>query len=164
MVSDTVILALIVAIPAMLSPLLLAWLTNRNRASEKAEDYARQDAVASKAEEAAGLLKKNNEDVAKSAEETKAQLSVIHTLVNSNMTTEMQKNLTSTQATLVVLQELTELRRSTNKPPKKETSDAIASVKAQITELEAALADRLKQSKAIEQAQNEKVIEAIKKG
>lgn len=58
-ISDSVQLALIVAIPAMMSPLLLAWLTNRAalkakaqdaelRRTEKSEEWRRQDEVAAK--------------------------------------------------------------------------------------------------------------------
>jgi hypothetical protein len=47
---DTVIQAvLITAIASTASPLLLAYLTGRQRRLEKLEDYARQDAVAAKA-------------------------------------------------------------------------------------------------------------------
>ena len=50
---ETIWLALIVAVPAMLSPLLLAWLTNRSHRQEKQQDYARQDQVAERAERVA---------------------------------------------------------------------------------------------------------------
>jgi hypothetical protein len=53
---DNLYLAFFVAASTAISPILMAWLTNRNRRQEKQEDYARQDAVAAKAAEAARLL------------------------------------------------------------------------------------------------------------
>jgi hypothetical protein len=170
---ENVYLALIVAIPAMMSPLLMAWLTNRNRAQEKTEDYARQDAVAAKAElaarkvaEAAELLLASNAQVAKAADEaskaTNTKLDVIHTLVNSNMTAAMQAELDSRRIALALMLEVVELKKTAGSSPTAEALEAVGAAKGKIVELEAALNDRLKQSKEIEKIQNDKMVANLK--
>ncbi len=52
-----ILIAAIVATGSVCSPILLSLLNGRQRRQERLEDYARQDAVAAKAAEAAALLK-----------------------------------------------------------------------------------------------------------
>src|SRR6185503_6664284 len=95
-ISDTVQLALIVAIPAFAAPVLMAILTNWLASKDKKLDYARQDAVAKKVEDAANLLRASNDKVAETTKVTNGKLDLIHTLVNSNMTAAMQSELNAT--------------------------------------------------------------------
>jgi hypothetical protein len=68
-VDDTVWLAIVVAFSGTLSPVLLSYLTNRNRRAERKEDYDRQDAVAAQAAEAARLLAEQQTDIARKVRE-----------------------------------------------------------------------------------------------
>jgi hypothetical protein len=136
---------------AVVGPLLLAWLTNRQRRSDKREDWARQDAVAEKAAEAAKLLLAANERVAKTAAETNGKLDVIHTLVNSNMTAAMQAELDATSRELVSLREITALKQAAGLEPTPAALAAVQATEAKIAELTAALRDRLAQTALAEQ-------------
>jgi len=154
---ENVWLALIVAIPAMLSPVIMSWLTNRQMRLGKAEDYARQDAVAAKvdaaaakAAEAAKLLLAANERVAATTVITNGKLDVIHTLVNSSLTTAVQDSLDARRISLALMLEIVELKKVAGKQPTRESLAAISSVKAKIAELETLLADRLRAQDAIE--------------
>lgn len=131
---------LVAAMIAIVGPLLLAYLTGRQRHAEKVEDYARQDAVAAKAEEAARLLLAQNKRVAKSSESTRAQLKEIHTLVNSNMTAAMQAQLVALKGQLVLMHRLAEAKKGA---PTEDELGAIRGVEGQIQELETTLTERL---------------------
>lgn len=157
MVNDTIWLALIVAVPAMLSPLLLSLLTNRNRRLEKQEDYARQDEVARQASEAASKAAEKTEDVARqlrftnqqvadNAKTTIGKLDVIHALVNSNMTSAMQSEFDATTRELALMREVVELKKVAGHGPTVEVLAAIETTTRKISELHAALADRMKQT------------------
>lgn len=146
---EAVYLALIVAIPAMLSPLLLAWLTNRNLRKVKEMDWARQDVVAMQAAVAAKLLKENNQIVATATAETHQQLKVIHTLVNSTLTAALQGRLDAQKKGLILMKRIVDM----NKTMKLEiTSEALAEIEAaekEIVDLEMEIADRSKQAKLL---------------
>jgi len=143
---ENVWIALIVAVTSMVSPLLLAALTNRHRHKEKLEDYARQDEVAAKAAEAARLLLAANERVAETAKVTNGKLDVIHTLVNSNMTAAMQAELDATIREHAMMIEVVALKQSAGHEPSVTSLAAIEATERKIAELQAALRDRLKQS------------------
>jgi len=147
---ENVWLALIVAVPAMLSPLLLSWLTNRQARMAKVEDYARQDLVAQKAADAAKALLAANEIVATNAKKTNEKLDVIHTLVNSSMTSAMQSELDARRIGVGLMVEIIALKRDAGKEPTPEAQQAVESSKWIIKELEEQLADRLKQAKIVE--------------
>ncbi len=147
---QAIILALIVSV---IAPLIVSLTTNSSRRADKAQDWARQDAVAQQAAEAAKLLLSANERVASStaaivstAVATNSKLDVIHALVNSNMTAAMQDSLDSSLRELATLRELVELRRSTSGEPSMETTSAIALAEAKINELRTTLEDRKKAS------------------
>jgi hypothetical protein len=74
MISDVVWYAIILTASTTLSPLLLAYLTNRNHQRERREDWARQDAVARQVAAAAELLVANNAEIAAKAEKAVADL------------------------------------------------------------------------------------------
>lgn len=157
MFSENVQLALIVAVPGLLAPLLMAALQNKNLRKIKEADYKRQDLVASnllerqdaiaeKAAETAMLLRKNTAAVAAAAAETHGQLKVIHALVNSNMTTVMQSELAAYRASLVLMNEVIDLKHSAGIKPGDFTVQAMGVIKEKIATLESALAERDKQT------------------
>ncbi len=163
------------AAAAALSPIIQARLVGKQRALEREEDFARQDAVAKKADEvaiqaanAARLLRdaqqvtiqatekvaEATKEVARtaaiSAAETHTQLNQIHTMVNSNLTAAWQSDLDQAKATLAVMREMAALKRSSGVDITPESLAAVASTEARIAELEATLADRLLQMKSVE--------------
>ena len=175
---DTLLVALVVAV---IGPVLLAYLTNRSRRQDKQEDWARQDAVAAQAAEAARLLLErqdavaaqareaarllldSNERVAETAAVTNGKLDVIHTLVNSNMTAAMQAELDATTRELAMMREVIALNKAAGRQPSTDALAAIESTTHKIRELEAALADRLQQTHVVE-AQAKAQAQALKKG
>lgn len=164
-------------IVSVVSPTLLALLTGRQRVKEaeskaeqrrldKQEDYDRQDqlaerqtkalgAVADQASKAAELLVTSNAMVAATAEKQGVQLTQIHTLVNSKMTESMQNELDSERRGLVLLEKIVRLAQAAGDPPGPADAVAIGSSRARIAELEARLADRLKQTDPADHADAE---------
>lgn len=154
---ETVYVALIAAIAAMMSPALLAFLSNNARRDEKREDYARQDKVAARAEKAASDLIASNKEVAEAARTaaivTNGKLDVIHTLVNSNMTAAMQSELDAKLQNLALLREVSDLKKAAGENPSPEAQAVIAMTEQKIAELQAVLVDRLAQSKVADAQQ-----------
>lgn len=140
MISEAVQLALIVAIPAILSPLILAWLTNRNTMKLKEQDYLRQDAVAQAALDAAAKLEKK---LAATSTETNKKLDVIHTLVNSSMTAAMQTALDSLKTQIPMMLEIIDLKKKAGLEPSVDALASVKSIREQITKLEADIAARI---------------------
>lgn len=152
-------------VAAVVGPLLLAHLQGRQRMQEKMEDWRRQDVVAERAaevaqklltkqeetaaktREAASLLVKNNEVVAKTARVTNEKLDVIHTLVNSNMTAALQAELDATRAQTVLMRELISFKVAQGQEPSKDASAALQLLEEKVQKLAANLADRLQQTK-----------------
>lgn len=152
---STVIIGAVVAIFSTMSPILLSWLTNRNRRQEQQENYnrqdvvaarlaARQDAMATKAADAAILLASNTEKVATSTALTNKKLDVIHTLVNSSMTAAIQAEMEATVRVLALLEEVISLNNAAGRAPSVESLAAVESTKKRIAELASSLADRSK--------------------
>jgi hypothetical protein len=101
---------------------------------------AATDLVASQKLTASTLLDANNK--------TNGKLDVIHTLVNSNMTTAMENELVSAERELAMMQEVIELKRTLlRQEPTIEALAAIEASKSKIAELVAALRDRAGQSR-----------------
>lgn len=181
--SDTVILALVVAFPAVVTSVMVVLGNRANvkaarlakvqdaeiRKEEKQQDYARadlieerhskeakqlldrQDVLAKKADEAAGILKTNtaaavkaSDDAMKASAETQGRLQQIHTLVNSNLTAEMKARLAAMQAGLASLLEIVDLRKSLGHSESEGAATLIKSTRAAIDELVATLDERLK--------------------
>lgn len=135
------------------------------RKQEKQEDWARQDEVArraaevadqllekqketaAKTAEAAALLIENNEVVAKTARITNTKLDVIHTLVNSNVTTVLQSELDAKRGHLMVLKEVIALRVELGQEPDPQAAGELAALEKKVKELAANLQERLEQTK-----------------
>lgn len=72
------------------------------------------------------------------------KLSVIHTLVNSNMTAHMQAELDATVRELTMMREVARLHSDAGRDPSEETVSAIQLTEARVAELRAVLGDRFK--------------------
>lgn len=131
--------AAIVTVGGILSGITSALLAGWQRSKEKHEDWKRQDDVAAR-------LIASNLEMAAVAAETKAvlgdQLSVIHTLVNSQMTEQKQIALDASIRSLVSLEELVEERKANGRKPKPATLKLIKDSKEAIRSMEMDLADR----------------------
>jgi hypothetical protein len=157
-VKDSDHTTLYVAIVAtVVSPSLLALMTNRARRKDKQLDWAREDVVAKKAEEAARLLVESNKEIAdkveKASKNTDSQLRQIHTLVNSDMTAARMDQRDQTRLTLLATKKIIQLDRDAGRVPSPEDMDAIATAETQIRKLDAILADRAEQQKQVENEQ-----------
>jgi hypothetical protein len=173
--SETVILALIVAIPAALSPVAIRWWDSRSLAQAKAaeaderradkdQDWARQDAVSDRLLASNALVAKSANKLLESSALVVASASVteerlkelvigqtqIHTLVNSNLTAAKQAQLEALEAKLTVQREMTAFRKQVGKDVDKEALANMEATAIKIAELKAELADRLAQTDAAE--------------
>jgi len=151
LVVEAIYLALIVAVPTFLSPLIMAILVSRNMRKNKEQDWARQDAVAAQAAKAAELLRQNNQVVAETAAATRKQLSTIHALVNSTLTAAIQGRLDANKKGLSFLRRIIELNRAQNIEPDVATLAEIEVSEKEIVSLELDIADRLQQAKVAAQ-------------
>lgn len=162
--TEIIWVALIATTGTIVSPMILAIITNRGRHADKLEDFARQDAVAAKAEEAAALLLRHGEEVAAQAAEAatlllaanervagqsaratktmQTQLNQIHTLVNSQLTAAMRAELTATEALLPLMHEVIALNQVAGRTPDPASLTAEQHVKARIDDLTEVLKDR----------------------
>lgn len=145
-----IISASIAIFASVTAPLLLIYVTGRQKAIDRAADWARQDAVAAKAQEAADRLLIQNERVAKSTRKTQEQLDVIHTLVNSDKTAAMQREADDAEARLILLLEINRLHVAAGNEPSAESLAAIKATEQKIEALNAELEDRYRQQRAIE--------------
>ena len=133
---EAIWLALIVALGALLTAGLNAWVVRLG----KKQDYARQDAVADQAAEAARLLLEANERVAAQTADalriTEGKLNQIHELVNSNMTASITDQLLANEQLLVALK----LLAGSNNDPV--AAGTIVATQDKIGELRSRLSDR----------------------
>jgi protein involved in sex pheromone biosynthesis len=170
--------AIVIAVFASVTaPLLLTLLTSRQRRAEKEQDYKREDdreeereekamaraavvaaaaeAVREKAEEAARLLQENNVVTKSRLDSLDAGVERVHTLVNSDKTAALQRDLDSAKEKLILLTEIVELKRAAGLNPHAETSGAIAETKRRISELGIELDDRHRQATLAEKQMQE---------
>lgn len=99
------------------------------------KEYERQD-------RASRRLTTANEKAAETARTVNDKLDVIHTLVNSNMTSAMQSELDATMRQLALMHEVVELRRADGQAPTSVALDAITDTEAKVAEMRAVLEDR----------------------
>lgn len=81
---------------------------------------------------------------------TNDKLDIIHVLVNSNMTASMQAELDATVRELAMMHEVVDLKRKAGHEPTAAALIAIDATEAKVTELKAALDDRLQQNDVVE--------------
>lgn len=145
----------LVAALAVAGTSLPVWLNGRQRRLDKREDWARQDAVAARAEavaervaETARVLLVSNEHVAEQAAsdaaEVSGKLGQIHELVNSSLTAQMEEAAAALSQQAVLMREVVALNRAAGREPSPEALDAIATIEARVAELQARLTDRAK--------------------
>jgi ATP-dependent Lon protease len=167
-IPDVLWYALIISFFSTVSPLLLAYMTNRHTRADRAADWERQDKVARKAAEAADLLITSNARMAAKASEaaqllvidnkkvaynaalTLNKLDAVHTLVNSGMTAAIQSELEAVERELILLREVSALRRASGGAIDPDTAAAIEVTKVKIAELTISLADRKAATKTAE--------------
>lgn len=129
---------------SLLSPVVLAIVTGRQRRAEKQLDWAREDVVAEKAAEVAKVLgaklDSTKETTIKAVSGTNKKLDTIHTLVNSNMTAAMQSELDALVAQLALMREVISLKGT----PSDDTMNTVKILEGRIAELRASLHDRTK--------------------
>lgn len=149
----------VVVIAAVVGPLLLSMLNNRQALAREERSNERQDAVATKAAEAADLLAeaqaetiKKTDEVARVAAETTSvigeKLGVIHDLVNSNVTALKQSELDGAKRELVMMQRLIDLPR--NGPPVVDDLATLEATRTRILDLESELATRQTQQERLD--------------
>ncbi len=135
---------LVVAVTAtVVSPLILAVITNSQHRRDRKEDWRRQDEVRDQAAKAAELLIISNNSTTNIANATNRKLDIIHTLVNSNMTAAMQAELDATVREVAMMKEVIALNIAAGRSPSSESEAAIKLTQGKINELKAALKDRL---------------------
>lgn len=149
--SNPVWIAGIVAVSSAVAPLLIAIVTSSQKRKDRAQEYARLDAVAVKADavadkaaEAAKLLLESNARVQQRGEVVNEKLDEIHVLVNSNMTAMMQSELDATRTSLALMKEVIDLKRASGKKPSSEAAANLKATEAKVKELSSKLAVRQK--------------------
>lgn len=159
--SEQIILALIVAIPAIIAsaiiPTIVLMINNNNarrikefdakiHKQEKIDDYARADALEErrnkKSDEVANILKINTAAQVTTAGETRGQLVQIHALVNSNLTSEMEARLAVMQTGLASLIEIAGLRKALGHSESEGAMALVNSTKEKINSLISTLETR----------------------
>ena len=141
--------ALLAAISPILNLIVSAWLRRR----EKAQDYkrqdavaarllARQDAVAAQAAEAARLLLAAQAKTSQQNIETQGKLNHISTLVNSNLTKEMEGRLQALYGQASLIKEKIALLNKTENGANQATRESLESLELIIANLEMLLKDR----------------------
>jgi uncharacterized membrane protein YhiD involved in acid resistance len=146
-----------VAAVAPIASLLVTWLI---RSREKTVQWAREDLVAAKAAaanraererqeavarqaaEAAKLLLEAQEKTSQQNTETQGKLNQIHTLVNSNLTREMQERLVALKGQIYLTKEVIRLNKQNKIEPNGETETALRNLEAVASNLETSLAER----------------------
>jgi hypothetical protein len=152
--SDAVTVAVIVAVPTTLAPIMLRWADSRARRAEKEQDWNRQDEVAAnvaaaaehaaevaeQASRAADLLAAAQEETIKQADEVArlqaissaglgVKLDEIHAFVNSDMTAQKKAN-------LILMLEIASLHKEAGHKTSKGAMEAIREIKEEIAERE----------------------------
>lgn len=132
-------IALFSAIAVIGGPIYSARSLRREMRLDKAQDYARLDEVAKRAEEAAtrnaSLIAELNQTQAQTAEVIFGKMDVLHTLSNSTLTAAMQLSLDGMKRELILMQ-----RDPHTDPP------LIDALKKKIEEMEMVITERNKQT------------------
>lgn len=161
--TTTLIVALIVGCSGLLGAVLSPWILSRSnyrhraeerlaRKLEREEDLRHADEVAESLHEEQLRAIEHTDEVARIAREgheaTDGQLKEIHTLVNSNMTAEMQRALDATEGQLVLMKELVRVNKKSGARPSAATLEQIKATEAKVEEMRAAIADRTRATEA----------------
>ncbi len=158
-------IALIVGIGASisaLSPVLLAYTTNKQHRRDREEDRLERETVATRAANVAkelkdvqkttlAVTKDNAVAAAVSAADAKTQLKQIHTLVNSNLTAARQSELNQTKLLLVAMKRVMAYDSELGRDTSPEDLAAVEAAISHIAGLEQLLAQGKGQLDAVEQ-------------
>ena len=125
---SAIFVAVMVAVASTVSPLLLAFLTGKQRREEREAEWARQDQIHAR----------DKADQEASNEKINGKLEVIHTLVNSNMTAALKAEYDGAVREVMLMREL-------GRP-----AGVIADADAKIAELRSVLEDRLRQTDLVD--------------
>ena len=128
--------ALITVLTASIAVILLGGFISYNAYRKEVRENTRQDLVADRVALVAKILQENSST-------TNRQLERIHTLVNSNMTAQMEDALASKKSQLVALIEVRTLKEAAGLEPTPEARAVIKETEEAIARKEAELADRL---------------------
>jgi hypothetical protein len=155
--ASTLSLAIVGLVTLLITTIVPWWLARK----AKQQDWDREDKVAEQAAQAAKLLLAANERVAGTSAVMNGKLDVIqegqkviHTLVNSNLTSEMEERLASDERGLVSLNEIVRLNRLQGHEPSHEARAVIQSTEKRIGELKSKLKDRFEQQQKIDEQTN----------
>jgi Na+-transporting NADH:ubiquinone oxidoreductase subunit NqrC len=157
--STFIIVAVISGTMAILGSSVPVFLNNRAQRAARLEDWARQDqvaarveAVAEKAAEVGDQVANRVEAVASKAAEVAAantsRLDQIHTLVNSNLTAALQRELDATVVMQVALREVVALKRERGLEPDPESLAVLEDTRRRIEQLTRELEYKVKQTEA----------------
>lgn len=165
-VDAAVWVALIVAtLSSTVGPVLVTRAAGRQARKTKEQDWERQDQVAAQAREAAELLLAANERVAaQSAEESRVingKIDVVHTLVNSQLTSALDDALDANVALLTLMKEAIALRTANGTPPSDETMAAVHALESKIQARRNALHDRTQQNDAAQEQMRRNPTDAV---
>jgi hypothetical protein len=138
----------------------------RDKERKEREDAVAEEAKGAAAKTAATLLAANGE-VASALVETNGvtndkldildkNVERVHTLVNSDKTAAMQRDLDSAERELILLEEIVDLKAAAGAQPKPETLGAIDATRRKIAELLLELEDRHRQAALAEKQIGEK--------
>lgn len=166
---EPVWLGIVVAVGALLTTALTTTLNAWQIRKGKDQDYARQDAVAAQAAEAARLLEARQDAIQHKAEEaaqllldsnkrvavqaarafeiTNGKLAQIHELVNSNLTAQMEEAHAALIQQLVLMREVVSLNMASGRKASIESMQAISIIERKVAELGAKLNDRAEATK-----------------
>lgn len=175
---NSVWLAIIAAVIGIMSPVLVSILASMSRSREKQEDWARQDLVAQRVEDAARLQTKRQDEVRKQVEDVATQareaakllristaaaerntqdikidVKAVHTLVNSDKTERMKRELIALEGQLRALRMLEHLGMKLTPPVEQSVDDRVVveTLTKEIKQLEVSLKDRAENLKVVEE-------------
>lgn len=147
----TIVVALIVSIFAPMVVWFLSSLT-------KKQDWARQDAVAAAAKEAAADIVRANHESTEAVTGLRAQVTdvgntvnVTHALVNSDKTAGMKRERDGSKILLVMMRELLSSKEAAGQPVSDESREAVLTLQTEIATLDSNIADRVHQQELAEQ-------------
>ena len=132
---------LVAIIVAVIGPMLINAMNNRQRREERQEDKRQRDEVAQR------LVKMDNK--------VGGKLDVIHTLVDGSMTAAMHSELNATVRELAMMNEVIDLKRANGHEPTQETLTTLEATQTKIDDLYMSLSARERQVELSEQQERE---------
>ena len=148
---------IVLALIALISAPLMAFLTNRYRRQEAQETYERQDKVAALLLQANERVSKDTKTLTEDTRDVKREVTVIKKMVDGVMTATMQDSLDSLIILNTTLRDTQALKEANHLPIKDSDKELIARNEAEI-EKRLAIIDRRKRE--LESAENQAAFRA----